>query len=327
MSVSANLRRRLAVALADTGARDELVSSLGFFTFGTTFYVDANSGNANNNGLSTDQAKKLVSQAFALVTDGAHDVIVMSANAAHAIASTLVSNVARVHFMGSGGNGRWEGQRTRWEATITSGSGIAMLTNTAMGVTFTNIKFRDSSTNSTNLYCVADGGESTIFRNCAFEKATDLGEDGSSELVCNSDTSLYIDCSFGNGIYVVTGERATVRFTAGLVGGGKCRSVRFVGCLFEMKTSDANSSCCLATIADIERHCIMEDCIFWSSVLSAATQTVVWKIASALTQGMVLLKDCTVLNITGVCATSLGVYTNSGSPAVAGTEAILVAAS
>ena len=327
MSVSANLRRRLAVALADTGARDELVSSLGFFTFGQVFYVDADNGNANNSGLSTDQALKLVSEAEALMTSGNHDVVVMSANAAHAIASTLAVSNNRVHFVGTGGDGRWEGQRTRWEATITAGSGIAMLVITGTGCTFTNIKFRDTSTNSTNIFCVADGGESTVIRNCAIEKATDLDQDTASEFLCNGDTSLYVDCSFGNGIYITNATRAIVRFTRETIAGKVARSVRFVGCLLESKTADATSIHCLATVNDIERHCIMEDCIFWSSVLSTATQTAVFGVASALTDCMVLLKDCTVLNITGVCATSLGVYTNSSAPAAAGTEAILVAAS
>ncbi len=316
----------LEAGIGNRKAAREIETNLGgFITYGTFFYVDADNGNDLNSGLTSIDAKKTVLAAYNLTTSGAHDVIYLSANGAHAIAATLAVSKSRVHFVGTGGGGRWEGQRSRLEATITTGTGIAMVVVTGNGCTFHNIKFRDTSTNSTNIHAVADGGEHSIFRNCAFEKDEDLGVAGACELMCNGDTSLYVDCSIGNGIYTVSGTRACINFTGGLISGKKARSVRFVGCLIENKTSATTTLHVKATIADIERHCIFDDCIFWTAVLSSATQADSFGIASALTQGMVLLKDCVQINVTDYCATGLGVYHNQPAAAAEGGEAILVA--
>ena len=324
---NAELRNRLRYALASEAARDQLMSQIGFVTFGTDFYVDADNGNDNNDGLSPDTGFKTVLKGYDATTSGNHDIVWMSGNAAHAIATELAISKSRVHFVGTGGNGRWEGQRTRWEMGVTTGSEIAIVQNTGVGNTFSNIKMRSTDTNTSSLYTFADGGEFTILHNVSLEHDSLLTTDACSELLANGDTSLYVDCSFGNLIYLVNATRAVVLFTRETITGKVARSVRFIGCSFFNKTADATSSHVTATTNDIERSAIFENCIFWTAVLSTATQTVVFSIASALTDGMVLLKDCAVLNVTGVCATSLGVYTTSPAPAAAGTEAILVAAS
>ncbi len=327
MSLSNRTFGWLRDGIGNLDAAQEIESQLGVFTFGTKFYVNPDASNASDNNLGTSKEEPLstVLAAYNKTTSGAHDIIYLSANSAHTISATLAVSKSRVHFVGTGGGGRWEGQRTRFESTITTGTGIAQVTVTGVGCTFHNIKFRDTSTNSTNVFAVADGGEFTMFENCSFEKDEDLNQTGAAELLCNGDTSLYRDCSIGNGIYIVSVARANILFTRVTIAGKVARSVRFVGCLIENKTSATTSLHAKATTNDIERHCIFDDCIFWTAVLSTATQADSFGIASALTDGMILLKNCVQLNVTDYCATGLGVYHNSPAAAAEGGEAILVA--
>lgn len=293
-------------------------------TYGTTYFVDADNGSDGNTGRKMNEAKKTVLAAYNLTKSDAHDVIVMTANAPHAIAATLAVSKNRVHFVGLGMGTRYMGQRTRWESTITSGTGIAQLVVTGVGNTFTNIKHRDTSTNSTNVFAVADGGEFTQFTNCSFEKDEDLNQTGAAELMCNGDTSFYKNCAIGNSIYEVSVARQNVLFTRETITGKVARDVIFEDCLFQIKTSASTPVNCRATANDIERMLLMRKCIFWSAKTSSATQALVWGVASALTDGQVLLDRCTVQNITNVGANTIGVYTNSAQPVADATESVAV---
>lgn len=297
-------------------------------TFGKVYFVDADNGSDGYSGKSPAKAFATVAQAYSVVRTNKDDVIVMSSVSAHTISDEITVSKNRVHFVGDiSGGARYMGQRTRWEMGTTTGSAIAVLQVTGVGNTFTGIKFRSTDDLSTSLYAVADGGEFTQFICCSFEKDEDLNQTGAAEFLCNADTGYYYRCSFGNCIYTVSVARAVVLFTRETITGKVARDCVFEDCIFMNKTSATTSIHCKATTSDIERVCLFKDCVFWTAKTSSATQAVVFGIASALTDGEILLKDCTVQNVTDVCATALGVYTNSPAPSATGTESSLVAVS
>ena len=323
---NAELRNRLRYALASEAARDQLMSMLGFTTFGTEFFVDADSGNDNNDGLSPDTGLKTVLAAYNKTTSGNHDIIYCSANAAHAIAVEIDVTKGRVHFVGTGGNGRYIGQRTRFElAAGTAGTGIAIIKNTGNGNTFSNIKFRSVDTLSTSIYAFADGGEHTILRNCAFEKATDLGEATAAELLSNGDTCLYDHCTFGNTIYEVSAARQNVMLARQTITGKVNRDCIWEDCLFLVKTTDTDFANVRATGAtDIERLQLFKNCTFYNTKLSSATPTDVFDITTDLTQGEILLQDCVMHNITGWADSSRGVFSNAPAGSATGGKGVEV---
>lgn len=295
-------------------------------TFGTVYWVDATNGNDGNDGLGPgeDHALKTVSAAYSKVTTNKHDVIMLSGVAAHSLTDELTVAKNRVHFVGLGGGSRYMGQRARFELGVTTGSAIAAVQVTGVGCTFTNIKFRSVDTLSTSLYAVADGGEFTQFTNCSFEKATDLDQTTAAELLCNADTGYYKNCSFGNCIYTVSVARSVILFTRETITGKVARDCIFEDCIFMNRTSAAGSVHLKMTGNDIERLCLFKNCTFWTAKTSSATQSLVAGVASALTDGEVLLQNCVVQNVTNVAANTAGIFTNSPTPVANATESVAV---
>lgn len=324
MGWSSDTRRRMEVALASSGARDELESMLGFSTFGTVFYVDSDNGNdTTNDGLSMDSAFATIAQAYSKTTTNKHDVIVLSAASAHTLTDELTIAKNRVHIVGTGfREGASLGQRSRITMGVTTGSAIAAIQITGVGVTLNNLKITSADTLSTSLYCVADGGEFTILRNCWLEKNTDLDQTGAAELLCNGDTSTYIGCTIGNMIYQPSVARQNVLFTRETITGKVARSVTFDDCNFIsfpaattvslMRTANAN---------DIERFCIVKNSRFLAKA-SGSTMAEAIAIASALTDGYIYLHDCFVDGgITNIATASSGVYSNQPNSASLGGKA------
>ena len=319
---NAELRERLRYALASEAARDQLMAGLGFLTFGTEFYVDANDGSDNNDGLSPDTAFKTVLFAYNSTTTNAHDVIYLSANSAHVIAAEILVSKNRVHFVGTGGGGRYIGQRTRFEMGVTTGTGIAIIQNTGVGNTFTNIKFRSVDTLSTSIFAFADGGEFTQITNCSFEKDEDLNQTAAAEFLCNADTGFYKNCTFGNMIYSVTVARGCVLITRVTIAGKVARDCIFEDCLFLNKTTSTGAVHVLGTTAtDVERFMWFKNCAFMTSVLSTVSQTHAIHNANALTVGEIICQDCMCTNVDDF-GTVTGLFTNSPTSAAAGTETI-----
>ena len=294
-------------------------------TFGRVYFVDADNGDDGRyRGKSVRRAFKTVQKALDTVRSNEHDVIVLSGVGAHVIADELTITKNRIHLVGLGGGSRYYGQRTRFEMGVTTGTAIAIVKNTGVGNTFTNIKFRSVDTLAASLYSFADGGEFTQCTNCSFEKATDLDQTTAAEFLANGDSCYYKNCSFGNYIYEVSVARAVILFTRETITGKVARDTMFEDCLFLNKTSDANAIMGKATTNDIERLCLYKNCFFGSAKTGSATMALVFAIASALTDGEITLQDCVVQNITNVAANTAGIFTNSPTPVANATETVAV---
>ena len=296
-------------------------------TFGTTFYVDADSGDDGRDGTTMDKAKKTVLAGYGLMTTNKHDVLVMSGVSAHTLTTTLTVAKNRCHFVGLGGGSRYIGQRTRWEMGVTTGAEISLCTNTGVGNTFTNIKMRSVDTNTSSLYTFVDAGEYTQMTNVSIEHAGLLATAGTAELLCISDSPLYKSCTFGNMIYEVTSTtRGCVSFNGSIaVGTSQCRDAKFVDCDFLCKPGATTS--CFAYIpnaTDIERFLIFKDCTFITNKIGAATMALAIVMTTIQTYSYVLLKNCVVVGATDTGTTTRDIYTTSPTAAADGTEAVAV---
>lgn len=282
-------------------------------TFGNYYYVDADNGSDDYSGKSMKDAVATVAKAYDLTTSNNHDVIVLSANGGHTLSEALAVSKNRVHFVGLGfRDGAPMGQRTRITCALSSGSHVAPVTITGVGVTFNNIKLTSADTAASSVYGLADGGEFTILRNCWIEKNTDLDQTGAAEMLCNSDTGAYLGVTFGNMIYQPSVARQNILFTRETLTGAVARDVYFDRCNFLSFATDTGFVNCRATTNDIERMALFRQCHF-ESKNGSTTQDEAFGIASALTDANVSLQDCSFVNITNIATASSGVYSNKAN--------------
>ena len=92
----------------------------------------------------TQAVHNTIASAYADVTSNRHDIIMLSANSAHAQTSMLSIAKNRVHFVGMSlrGGGFGIGARTRVTMGVTSAAtDLGVMQNTGTGNTFRGIKF------------------------------------------------------------------------------------------------------------------------------------------------------------------------------------------
>lgn len=307
------------------------------FTMGTngvgrTFFVDATNGSDGNSGLSPAQAVKTVAQAYSLVTSNNHDIIAISASTGHTLTSMLTVSKNRVHFIGlDGGASRRYGQRARITIGVTTDSSdIAAILNTGVGNTFRNLKISSNNTVAEGLYTFADGGEYTYMENVELYKSTDLNVTGAAELVANGDSSHYKNMYIGSTVGIISGAivRPCVTFSRGLAATGKvARDVTFENVIFSRNFGNSANRFIFGAEANcVERMAYFDNCIFWGAKLSTAVPAQNISFDSSLTDGDVLLHNCTSIRAATAMSTTTGVFVDSAVP-TAGTSGISVQAS
>lgn len=302
-------------------------------TFGNTanqnaqyFFVNPTVGSDTNSGLDMAHPFASIGKAMTASTSNNHDVIVLSATSGHTQTSEISVTNNRLHFHGLDAVGRYLGQRTRVTMGVTTTAGtIAIVENTGVGNTFSNIKFDSADTLSTSLYAFADGGEFTAINNCEFIKTTDLDQTTSATFLCNADSPLYTYCSFGslqNG-HAVSVNRPNMKMNRETITGKVARDVRMNDCQFLINSSSTDAAQIHGTGAtDVERFMIIKDCLFLNAVLGSANPDQAVEFDSALTDGVVLIigggeQGHTALSTTtGVFLINGGDSTNSGMSAI-----------
>lgn len=293
-------------------------------TFGDYWFVDPDA-TGSGNGKTMKNAFTTVGAAVAVSTTNNHDVIMMNANSSHSTASTddeLTLTNGRTHFVGLGGGSRYLGQRTRWTMGVTTGSAIAVLKNTGVGNTFTNIKFDSSDTLATSLYSVAEGGEYTQYTNCEIVKSTDLDQTTAAHMLMNGDSAYMVGCAIGSLDYEVSVKRPTMLMNRTTISGKVARDVIIEDCLFLIKTSDSDASLVHGDNAnDVERMLLFKNCGFLNAVLSSADPDQAVEFDNAQTQGSVILDNCWTLNCSAASLT-VGVFSATSVKSTTGSEAL-----
>jgi hypothetical protein len=229
----------------------------------------------------------------------------------------------RVTIIGLDGcPGRMYGQNAKVSLTaLTGATNIATIKNTGVRNNFINIKFINESTVAEGIYCFADAGEYTYMLNCEIYKSTDLDVTGAAELVCNGDSSMYVNCFIGSTVNAISGAiiRPCVTFSRGLANtGAVARDVSFIGCTFARKFGNvANRFIYGAEANCIERMALFEKCKFWGAKLSTAIPAQNVSFGSSLTDGDVLLKDCSAMRASTKVSTTTGVFVDGAAPTAA----------
>lgn len=266
-----------------------------------------------------------IAEAYAAATTNAHDVIFISANAAHAQTSMLTVAKNRLHFVGMGGrvkpNSYGLGARARITMGVTTAAtDIAILENTGVGNTFTGLKFDSANTKDESLYSIVEAGEYTIYDNCEFYKSTDLDETAAAEVANNGDSAQWLNCVFGSSANIVADNciRPNMLLTGGIVSGKKCRDNVISHCLFLVKAAGTEAVRIYgANATDVERMLLVENSVFLSNTLGAATPAHAVGFGAAQTQGTVLLKNCTSVDHTVMAQASVGIYVDGAVPTFA----------
>jgi len=256
-----------------------------------------------------------IASAYSDVTTNRHDIIMLSANSAHAQTSMLSIAKNRVHFVGMSlrGGGMGMGARTRITMGVTTAAtDLAVLQNTGIGNTFRNIKFDNGNTKDESLYAVIEAGEYAIYENCEFYMSSQLDDADCAELAMNGDSSQFIRCTFGSSINVISGAitRPCVLLTAEIVSGNWCTDAIFEECMFLRKCGNAaNRFVYGANGSDVRRLLWFKGCMFFSNPEGAATPALAIDMAAAQTAGAIVVdQNCLAVDVTLLATTAEGSY-------------------
>ena len=265
--------------------------------------------------------------AYAAAVSNRHDVILLSANAAHAQTAMLDITKNRIHFVGLGFRPGSIGMGARARVTMgvtTAATDLAVMQNTGVGNTFQGIKFDSSNTKDESLYSVVEAGEYAIYEGCEFYKSTDLDETAAAEVANNGDSAQWINCTFGSSANIIADAkiRPNMLVSGGIVSGKKCRDNVIQNCLFLSKAGGNEfTNIYGANATDVERMLLIKDSVFLNNILSAATPDDAVNFGAAQTEGVVLLKNCTSVDHTVMAAASVGIYV-AGSVATFATTGV-----
>lgn len=277
---------------------------------GVIYYVNPTNGSDSNKGTSMDKPFASISKAYSVMTSNNHDVCVLSASSAHVPTDELTVTKNRLHFYGLDAVVRDYGYGSRARVTmgVTTGSAIAVVQNTGVGNTFSNIKFDSADTLSTSIYAFAEGGEYTVINNCEIYKSTDLDQATAAELLMNGDSALVKNCTIGSLVNQVTAARTNVLLTRVTIAGKVARDVTFKDCLLWLKSSSATASHFHATTAtDVERMLLIENCKMIVAKLSSGTVGDAIIVDATQTEGEII-----VVNSCNVNSTALGTTGSAG---------------
>lgn len=298
-------------------------------TSGKYIFVDYTLGSDGNTGESTEEPVKTVAQAYSMARTNKDDVIVLMGSASHVVTSMIDVSKNRVHFIGMDcSNGRYFGQNAKLTMGVTTAAtDIAVLKNTGIRNTFTNIKFVSNNTVAESLYAVAEGGEYAEYTNCEIYKSTDLDETGAAELLHNGDSTLYRNCTIGSLADALSGTiiRPCVLLTRTLSGKVSRDSV-FENCFFWRRGSHVNNRFVYAAAdADVERLLMFKNCHFIKAANSAAVPAQAIGTGASLTVGLIYCDVLTTTNATKLSAAT-GVFTAGVVPTAATSGLVVNAA-
>lgn len=271
-----------------------------------------------------------IAEANEAVTSNRHDVVLLSANAAHAQTSMLTISKSRVHFIGLGYRPGSIGMGARARITMgvtTAATDLAVMKNTGIGNTFQGIKFDSSNTKDESLYGVVEAGEYAIYEGCEFYKSTDLDESLAAEVANNGDSAQWINCTFGSSANIIADNmiRPNMLLTGGIVAGAKMRDNVIQDCLFLSKSAGTEHVDIYgANATDVERMLLVKNSTFVSNTLGAATPAHAVGFGAAQTQGTVLLQNCVSVDHTVMAQASVGIYV-AGAVATFATTGVAVA--
>lgn len=174
------------------------------YTHGKVFFVVGPSEDWTGdvvNGLKADADGEVrvfttLKAAYDATVTNRNDVIMIDANAAHALTAMLTVSKNRIHFEGMGMNGKKNSQGARIELATAVATDVAVIKNTGTRNTFRNLKIVQNGTNTAQTSAFIDEGEGTF---CEFVnmQVNTLLTTVTQDLLFAGDTCHYKDCQIG----------------------------------------------------------------------------------------------------------------------------------
>ena len=299
------------------------VPMVGGFPMGLTetFFVDYGNGSdgVSKKANSVSRPWKTLDKANDNVTTNKNEGIALMGNSTHTLTEMLTVAKNRVHIFGYDPGGRSYGQNAKISLGVTTdATDTATIRNTGVRNSFSNVKVMNSNTKAEALHAFEDGGEYTVMDSCEIYKSSLLTTNLTAELLCNGDSSQYINCTFGDLVNQRGGsgkERPNVKLDRETLTGKVCRDVTFTNCTFLHKAAHANACFFYGHNAtDVERRLVLINPVFWNCVLAAADPADCVNFATAQTTGDVLLVNPVGINIGYLGGASLNIYVQGAVP-------------
>ena len=284
---------------------------------GNSWFVNATTGNDNNNGSAASPFATLTKAQAAAVASN-NDVVYLTGTV-HVTASVLWAKqgVSLVGLAAPSDN-----DRARISAT--GATAFSPLVNvTANGCSFVNLgTFHGGFTGATgSQVCWEEAGGRNFYSNVQFlggGDATTAALAGMRSLtVVGEGENLFIGCTIGlDTITRATNANASLEFLS-----GTARNT-FRQCNFQALVSDASDVHVLVQSGGMDRYALFDDCMFFNAVDSTATA-----MSAAITNaggspaGSIILNNCISVGATAI-ATTGAVYVNQISAAGATTTGI-----
>lgn len=263
--------------------------------YSKVFVVDPNYGATGAHGQSFDAACAGVEEAFAKMTDGHNDVIVMAPGVnASAIAAAILWNKSYAHLLGLGGP-LAVGQRCR----ITGSAALdasQVITVSGNGCVFKNVQFYNGADADADCGAAIVSGQRNYFENVFFAgmaHATPAARAASWSLKVSGSENLFRECAIGLDTIIRAAANAELVYASGAT-----RNI-FHGCRFLSYSETAGKF--LASFADgMDRWVEFRDCIFQNfSVNWATTLTDAFNVLAAATHQIILRGENQLVGITG----------------------------
>jgi len=278
----------------------------GLLSVGTVFFLNASSPAAadSNSGLSSGAGFRTLAAAYAALTAGKNDVLVIVGDGA--TTGTVRSEAAftwaknSTHLFGVGSPGLYS-QRARIAPTGSTTAFTPFFTISGSGCVFQNIQwFHGFDTGVVTALGVVVTGSRNVFQNChiaGMGDAASAQSAGSRSLKIGSGGSgenLFLDCVIGIDTVTRTQANASVEFA-----GATARNV-FRRCHFPFMTSAAGVLGILGTgNGCVDRHNSFEGCSFINAIKSTSTgMTALLSFTTASPGGMIIFKDCAMVGVT-----------------------------
>ena len=280
---------------------------LGSTGVGTIWFVDATYGSDGNLGKSPEQALATATQAYSNAVSG--DTIALSTNATHSISTGINHTKSRINWIGLDFNGRFVQQGAKIQLAAASTSAY-VLKNTGVRNSFTNIKFIQAATAATALHVLEEGGEGGLYQNCSFVfgVVNNLDLTTAHEVVAGSDSTSYINCTFGADTLLTSANRSVFHIDQ-VTTSQEFKSNILRECYFIISSSETLATFVrLDAVGDILFTNIFDRCVFVASVDSAggvalaeASQT-----GTSTVKGVLAYNHCSVFNVTDFSTATSG---------------------
>jgi hypothetical protein len=298
----------------------------GFGVFGDSIFVDYRNGSDGNSGKVRSRPCKTLGAAINTARTNNNDRIFIDGDSQVVETAMIDLSKNRVHIIGDCGPawpfGYGAGARVGIGVTADT-SDIALIKNTGVRNSFSNIKFVSDNDLTQAVYTVAEGGEYTRFFGCEFYKSTHLTTALAAEVLCNGDSAQFYGCTFGdlvNGKGGSSVPRANILVSRETITGKVARDVVFSRCRFLQKALHGDANFIYgAGATDVERTMEFWDCLFNNCILASATVADAITFGGAQTQGNVLLINPAGINVTAFAEASQNVFVVGAVPTAATT--------